>query len=503
MDFMEIPMFKKTVMTNLSKSLLALWLMLFLSASQVQAADQGGSPPSGGSNVAAGQDKPDKKDGKSETAKDSDQTAAPPLITKIEPENPTVSDSPQDLTLTISGPKDGEEVTVTLKSPQSKTESQKITVTKGVGQVSTKLGVPGTWEVTIANQAGTASKPFAFKVQERKVCRAEPGSPQVSAYWHIFWVMNIVAGLLFVALITGLVVSALSQGKWSLGDALSEESSMQPKEIQSRSDVVMVASSSRIIAVFGLTGILALVIGVGYSIVWNLVVCGTAPDLGPVRAFLVGMAAIFAPYLANQAREIFSPSNPESKEPASPAAPSTIKISGLLPAAPMANPAAQDLTLLGTDFQSWMAITLINPDGQTASIPAANIHIGAPTQCRVEAILDRGGSWKAVVTNPNGTSSGPFTFKVTAPAPAIGGVVPANPLSNAAAQQLTVNGNNLMPNVVATLVAPGGAEKKITPTWVNATQIQLQAVLQPAGAWRIKVANPGNEQAGEFPVNVT
>jgi hypothetical protein len=68
----------------------------------------------------------------------------------------------------------------------------------------------------------------------------------------------------------------------------------------------MVASSSRLIALVGLIGILSVLIGIGYNLVWSLFVSGKVPDLKGIGQFLFGMALIFAPYLANQAREAFS-----------------------------------------------------------------------------------------------------------------------------------------------------------------------------------------------------
>jgi len=490
-------------MNNSRKKLLALFfLIVALRVPQSLCAHQASS---GSATPGAARTAKKENVGK-KTPKAATEHKGPELaITKIDPDAPIASDSSQEQTLTVIGAADGEKLKVIFKSPDSKSQpEQEATVSKDVIKTSTKLSTPGTWVATVSSQTSSSS-PRSFIVREsssKTACRAEEGAPQVKAYWKIFTVMNRIVAALFIVLIVGLVVASFSKRRWSLGDALSEESSMQPKEIESRDQVVMVASSSRIIAVFGLAGVLALVIGVGYAIVWSLVVCGTTPDLGPIKAFLVGMAAVFAPYLANQLRETFSPSNPPKDEAAKPAALSTIKISGILPALPLASPTAQPLTLLGSEFQAWMGVTLINPDGQTVPVAAASVQVGGPTQCQVTAVVDRGGSWKAVVTSPSGPSSPAFVFKVTAPAPAITGVAPPNVTPGADPQQLTVNGHNLMPNVVATLISPGGGEKKLPASWANANQIQLQAVIQPAGAWRVKLQNPGNDLEAEHAFNV-
>jgi ABC-type multidrug transport system fused ATPase/permease subunit len=138
--------------------------------------------------------------------------------------------------------------------------------------------------------------------------------------------------VLVVVLIVSLSIFSIL-GKWSLADALSEESSVQPVPNQ----VKMVASSSRLIALLGLMGILAAVLGIGYSIVWSLFTGQAANlNLGEIRKFLFGAATLFAPYLANQLRAIFDDSSPKPG-PAAPvpaAAPAAAP-----PAAPVPAPA--------------------------------------------------------------------------------------------------------------------------------------------------------------------
>ena len=135
---------------------------------------------------------------------------------------------------------------------------------------------------------------------------ARPSSrDSIEAFWWTFKVMTRLLIVLVVVLIVSLAIFSF-RGKWSLADALSEESSVQPDPHQ----VKMVASSSRLIALVGLMGILAIVLGIGYSIVWNLFT-GAAGNLnlGEIRKFLFGAATLFAPYLANQLRAIFDESS--------------------------------------------------------------------------------------------------------------------------------------------------------------------------------------------------
>lgn len=440
-------------------------------------------------------------------AKPAESKSQPLEITSIQPETLTASDSKQHVTLTMVGATEGAKLRASFKNPAGGTQSvPDSSVNKGTIDLEAQLNQPGPWEVTISSES-ESSKPYPFTVREsRSVCRPEPTANQKEAFWHIFWTMNVVAAALFALLVGGLIVAAVSKNGWSLGDALSEESSVQPQpsEIKGRNQVVMVASSSRIIAVFGLSAILALVLGVGYAIVWNLVVCGASPDLTPIKAFLIGMATIFAPYLANQLREVFSPSNPqpktESLKPAQ-AAPSTIRITGITPAVRSVDPNPQPISLFGAEFQAWMSVTLTNPNGDRFDFSGNQVIVGGPNQLTVTARLDRGGNWKAVAASAAGKSSEPFDFAVRAPAPTIANIDPANP--TAATPALTITGQNFMPNAVATLVDSTGTEIQPPTTRTNDTQMQVQATLSQGNQWRIRIQNPGNDQVAEHLFNVT
>ncbi len=208
-------------------------------------------------------------------------------------------------------------------------ESEKEKVKKAGGDQVTRKSVPKPDQNAAVSKLDEKQQQEAAKDQTgnnkpknevspaQKSCdlaSVKPDSVSVREYKRVFKVMTWLLVLLFLVIVVSLLVSMI-QGKWSLGDALSEESGYQQKEIQKKDDVKMVASSSRLIALLGLLGILTIVLGVGYSIIWNLFVCGNVPDLAGVRSFLLGAATLFAPYLANQLREIFSPSIPSGGQP--------------------------------------------------------------------------------------------------------------------------------------------------------------------------------------------
>lgn len=118
------------------------------------------------------------------------------------------------------------------------------------------------------------------------------------SFWAVFTVMTLLVFTLAIAVAAGLMWPKT----FSLSDALSAPSPVQPK-IDKPADVLLLGSTSRLIAFIGLLGILCLALGVGYSVVYDIIVQNEAPQLTQVSWFLGAMASLFAPYLASQVKE--------------------------------------------------------------------------------------------------------------------------------------------------------------------------------------------------------
>lgn len=94
----------------------------------------------------------------------------------------------------------------------------------------------------------------------------------------------------------GLVLTALLLGilrglrGWSLSDALSEDSG----------NGVLKASVSRLIALLGFAVIICIYLGTGCGVIFRLLAGGDIANLSGLGSFLVGAAALFTPYIANQ-----------------------------------------------------------------------------------------------------------------------------------------------------------------------------------------------------------
>jgi len=142
------------------------------------------------------------------------------------------------------------------------------------------------------------NSPPAWGQQAEPPCKTECCGP----FWTVFWVVTILLFLFLVVTFLGLLRSK----DWSLADAVSEEAGNQPAMLPAGQKPIMVASSSRLVALLGLLGILTMFIGTGYHLLWSLFCGKTLPPLWEVMRFFYGGAAMFAPYLINQLKEAFS-----------------------------------------------------------------------------------------------------------------------------------------------------------------------------------------------------
>lgn len=403
-----------------------------------------------------------------------------PHIDSIRPEAPVIQPN-EPLTLVGSGFQD--KVAVTLTDPEgNSTPAQVLSIDPKRLIIVATLGSAGAWKVSARNPNGPESPQLSFPVANT----AAFNLPGALAF--------LLAALVATALLAGLLAFMLRDVKkaqdlnqWSLGDALSEESAYQPKEIKQKSDVILFASTSRLIALIGLMGILAVVVGMGYSIMWNLFVYGTVPDLSQVRSFLLGSATLFAPYLANQISSAFTP----SAKVAAGGDAAGVAITGIAPAEPGVDPAAQTLHLIGTGFQPGLSLTITDPAGAAQTVSGADITANAPTQVSASVTMNLPGTWKISAANPGGAACSPLMFTVFGP-PTITGVTPAGLRVNAAGTQpLTFAGTGFISSLKVVLTPPAGAAPiTVKADSVTSTSVAVQAALTATGPWSAVITNP-------------
>lgn len=114
---------------------------------------------------------------------------------------------------------------------------------------------------------------------------------------------RLIKGFLF-GLVTFFSFPALAQA----AQPVSEEAGNQPNPLPLGVKPVMVASSSRLIALVGLLNILGVFLGFGYYFLYPAFAQGSI-DAGAMKGviyYLFSGAVMFAPYLANQLQNAFS-----------------------------------------------------------------------------------------------------------------------------------------------------------------------------------------------------
>src|SRR5262249_27244156 len=130
------------------------------------------------------------------------------------------------------------------------------------------------------------------------------------AYWVTFWAIT----SFLVSALTGVLLSLNRSDDWSLADALSEKSTERTvvvnaagQRVGTDEKPVLVGSTSRLIATIGVLVLTAMMLGVGYAMIWSLFMRGQIPALEGIGPYLMGGAALFAPYAFNQLKDAFKP----------------------------------------------------------------------------------------------------------------------------------------------------------------------------------------------------
>lgn len=141
------------------------------------------------------------------------------------------------------------------------------------------------------------------------------------------WFINIVSfTVLFGSLIAMLFIrKAVSTSKWSLSDALSEETQVTAQEekdgvkkptLDTSGRPIMItemrASASRVIALMGMVVILMMFLGFGTFALYGFAKTGSVPaSIDNVVSFLLAGLTLFAPYAVNKFSSLFASLSPK------------------------------------------------------------------------------------------------------------------------------------------------------------------------------------------------
>jgi IPT/TIG domain-containing protein len=419
-------------------------------------------------------------------------TANPPSVptVTISAIQPAIPFSIPNQTLTLTGNNFQTGLATTLEGPLGNSislpQDQIVSIEATKIVLTATLDSPGQWKIKVTNPKASPSSPLKFSVVAYPAIN--PPQAAVNSYQYSFWVTTGALLLLFLGIAVGLGIY-MGKSQWSLGDALSEESSMQPKEIHSRKDVIMVASSSRLIALLGLLGILSVVLGVGFAISWNLFIYGTVPQLAQVRSFLFGAACLFAPYLANQVRSAFDSPGTTAPEPSTSAA-EAIAITGISPSRPSAQPTSQVIRITGNGFREHPTVSFTQPD--STNLAPTSIDSVDATLILCHATLATAGNWKVSVTNEGGNPFPAAAFTVVGK-PTITGIDPPNIASALAARPISFAGSGFMSDLTVSLRRPDASVHPVPAAdlTITSTRVVVSAVINVAGNWAAIITNPG------------
>jgi len=130
-----------------------------------------------------------------------------------------------------------------------------------------------------------------------------------------------------------------------------------------------------------------------------------------------------------------------------PQAGATPTISSISPATPTSNATDQNVTVLGTNFQQNLTVTVTFPGGGNGTLSGTQIQNVSGSEFTMRIALGAVGIWGIRVNNPDGTQSNNFSFSVASGAqnPIVSSIDPSVVSASATDQDVTVTGNNSKP----------------------------------------------------------
>jgi hypothetical protein len=182
---------------------------------------------------------------------------------------------------------------------------------------------------------------------------SKPAASSLVAPTYGFWVTYSAMGVMLI-LLTFVILRGLKN--WSLSEALSEDGK---------------ASISRLLALLGFSVIISIYLGTGCGVIFRILDGGAVTDLGSLGTFLVGGAAIFTPYIANQIKGavtgVASAQNSSSGAVAATATAFSPKV--------VQGGTAQKISVSGSNLQQAQGAIYTSQSGAESQLPAANVHV--------------------------------------------------------------------------------------------------------------------------------
>jgi hypothetical protein len=183
------------------------------------------------------------------------------------------------------------------------------------------------------------------------------------------------------------------------------------------------------------------------------------------------------------------------------------RIDAVSPASPVGSDSPQGFTITGANFITGANVTLrdlttneVFPSRAVSAFSGTTIVINPDFTTAAHG-------WSVEVINPDGQTSGQYTFTVQAPglAPSISSVTPASPSPSSTGQTLTITGWNFStsPNVTLRDRTTGVVYANRQLTSATSGQITLTFTFSaPSHDWSVEVTNVDGQASGAFRFSV-
>jgi len=175
------------------------------------------------------------------------------------------------------------------------------------------------------------------------------------------------------------------------------------------------------------------------------------------------------------------------------------------PAPPTTSP--QSIAVSGRNFLDHLTLSVTTPSGATQQYGEQAITYQRDTAFQAMVILAAAGTYRLVVTNPDGKPSAPFVLTVKSPAtsPSITAVEPQAIVKSSNPQTLTILGAQFVPGLSAMFTDPAGNVITVNGNGVGAvspTSVSLTVTLELAGSYALVITNPSGTVSNSFDFKV-
>jgi len=175
------------------------------------------------------------------------------------------------------------------------------------------------------------------------------------------------------------------------------------------------------------------------------------------------------------------------------------------PAAPTTSP--QSIAVSGRNFLEHLTLSVTGPSGAAQQYGEPAITYQRETAFQALVTLAAAGTYRLVVTNPDGKPSTPFVLSVKSPAttPSITAIEPQAIVKSTNPQTLTVLGAQFVQGLSAIVTDPAGNVITISGDGVGTvspTSVPITVTLEIAGTYSLTVTNPSGAVSNPFDFKV-